>query len=198
MRTSHRDHGVNTNQRKGWPKIALRWLPTFLGFPLGGLAAKLVVGPIDALAPAIVGGAITGIVLGAAQWLGIRRDGPTPIRWIVATAVGCAVGLGSGAAVVGYRTGTSELATQGAICGAAIGAAQASVLYSRLGRIVWAWPVVLAVAWALGWTITASAGVDVESHYSVFGASGAVVVTAATSILAILLADGRRRDRRAP
>lgn len=63
----------------------------------------------------------------------------------------------------------------------------------RHRRIVWAWPAVLAGAWALGWTITASAGVDVEAHYSVFGASGAVVVTAATAILAIMLANRRQR-----
>lgn len=72
--------------RSSWPTVALRWMPTFLGFPLGGLATKLVVGPIDAPAPAIVGGAITGIALGLAQWLGMRQTEPAPIRWIVATA----------------------------------------------------------------------------------------------------------------
>jgi hypothetical protein len=46
----------------------------------------------------------------------------------------------------------------------------------------------LAGLWALGWTITAAAGVDVEAQYTVFGASGAIVVTAATAILPIALA----------
>ena len=42
--------------------------------------------------------------------------------------------------------------------------------------------------WALGWAITASIGVDVETQYTVFGSSGAVVVTALTAVLPVLLA----------
>jgi hypothetical protein len=53
----------------------------------------------------------------------------------------------------------------------------------------------LAGSWALGWTITASAGIDVETHYTVFGASGALVVTAATSVLPILLTHRQRGTR---
>ena len=44
---------------RSWPQIVLRWMPTFLGFPIGGFVAEIV-GPIDAVAPAVVGGAITG------------------------------------------------------------------------------------------------------------------------------------------
>jgi hypothetical protein len=69
-----------------------------------------------------------------------------------------------------------------------IGVAQATVLYRLLGRIVCVWPVLLSGLWALGWTITASAGIDVEAQYTVFGSSGAIVVTAATSVLPIALA----------
>jgi hypothetical protein len=125
----------------------------------------------------------------------MRRTGPSPVAWIVATAVGFAVGLGLGAAAAGYHTNTGALATQGAICGAVIGVTQAAVLYRHLGRMVVAWPVVLAGLWALGWTITASAGIDVEAQYTTFGASGAIVVTAAMSILPIALG---RRQHRAP
>jgi hypothetical protein len=172
---------------RAWPKIALRWMPTFLGYPAGGLVAEIV-GPVDSLGPAIAGGAITGAILGLAQWLGIRRTGPSPAAWIIATASGLAVGLGLGAAAAGYETSTGALATQGAICGAVIGVAQATVLYRLLGRIVCVWPVLLSGLWALGWTITASAGIDVEAQYTVFGSSGAIVVTAATSVLPIALA----------
>jgi hypothetical protein len=168
-------------------------MPTFLGFPVGGLVAE-VVGPVDSPAAAIVGGAITGTILGFAQWLGIRRTGPSPIAWIVATAVGFAVGLGLGSAAVDYDTTLGALATQGAICGTAIGVTQASVMYRLLGRIVCAWPVALAAFWALGWAITYGFGVDVEEQYTVFGSSGAIVVTALTSILPIELA---RRQQRA-
>ncbi len=106
---------------------------------------------------------------------------------------GLASGLGAGSAIVGYRTDTGALAVQGAFCGLALGTAQAIVLYDRLGGIACAWPAALAGLWALGWTITASAGVDVEAGYTVFGASGAIVVTAATSVLPIMLRSPQRR-----
>jgi hypothetical protein len=188
--TSPTSHGATQSRR--WARIAVRWMPTFLGFPAGGLVAE-VVGRVDSAGPAITGGAITGAILGLAQWLGMRRTGPSPVAWIIATAVGFAVGLGLGAAAAGYETDAGSLATQGLICGAVIGAAQAAVLFRRLGRIVLAWPAVLAGLWALGWTITASAGIDVEAQYTSFGASGAIVVTAAMSILPIELA--RRQQR---
>ena len=181
-------------QSRSWAKIALLWMPTFLGFPAGGLLAE-VVGRVDSPAPAIAGGGITGAILGLAQWLGMRRTGPSPVAWITATAVGFAVGLGLGAAAAGYDTDTDALALQGAICGAVIGTTQAAVLYRQLGRIVLAWPAYLAGLWALGWTITTSAGIDVEAQYTSFGSSGAIVVTAAMSILPIAL---DRRQHRAP
>jgi hypothetical protein len=182
-------------QVRSWPKITLRWMPTFLGFPAGGLVSEIV-GRVARPGPAIAGGAITGAILGFAQWLGMRRTGPSPIAWVIATAVGFAVGLGAGAGAVGYHTNIGALATQGAICGAVIGVAQAGVLYRQLGRIVLAWPAVVAGLWALGWTITASAGIDVDKQYTSFGSSGAIVVTAALSILPIELARRQQRDRR--
>lgn len=185
---------TTATRSRSWAKIALLWMPTFLGFPAGGFVAE-VVGRVDSPGPAIAGGAITGAIVGCAQWLGMRRTGPSPFGWIVATAVGSAVGLGLGAAAAGYHTDTGALATQGAICGAAVGITQAAVLYRGLGRIVIAWPVYLAGLWALGWTITASAGVDVEAQYTSFGSTGAIVVTAATSILPIAL-DRRHHHHR--
>jgi hypothetical protein len=170
-----------------WPKIALRWMPTFVGFPLGGELAKVIVGHVDDPAAALAGGAITGAVLGLVQWFGFRHTGPSAARWIVATTAGFAGGLAAGAAAVDYRTDIGSLATQGAICGAIVGVAQAAVLFGRLGRLALAWPPALAGLWALGWTITTAAGIDVEAQYTVFGSSGALVVTAATSVLAIAL-----------
>ncbi|HWM21572.1 MAG TPA: hypothetical protein VNO51_17905 [Ilumatobacteraceae bacterium] len=185
-----------TTLLRTWPQIGLRWMPTFLGFPIGGYIANLIVGRIDAVAPAVLGGAITGAILGLAQWLGMRRTGPPPTRWVVASAAGLAVGLAAGAAAVGYDTDTGALAVQGAVCGAAIGIGQAAVLHRHLGRVAWVWPALLAGLWALGWTTTASAGIDVESQYTVFGSSGALVVTAATSVLAIALASRPERGAR--
>jgi hypothetical protein len=179
-------------ETRSWPKIALRWMPTFLGFPAGGFVAEIV-GRVDSPGHAVAGGAITGAILGFAQCLGMRRTGPPPIAWIIATAFGFAVGLGLGAAAVGYRTDTGALATQGVICGAVIGIAQAVVLYRKLGPIAVAWPAVVSGLWALGWTITATAGIDVDKQYTSFGTSGALVVTAVLSILPIELA--RRQQR---
>lgn len=183
-----------TESRSG-AKTALLWMPTFLGFPIGGLVAQ-VVGRVDSPGPAIAGGAITGAVLGFAQWLGMRRTGPSPIAWVISTAVGFAVGLGLGAAAADYQTNIGALAIQGAICGGCVGVAQAAVLYRKLGRIVLGWPALLAGSWALGWTITASAGIDVEAQYTSFGASGALVVAALTSILPVELARRQQRELR--
>ncbi|MFN8049824.1 MAG: hypothetical protein U0Q22_00090 [Acidimicrobiales bacterium] len=170
-----------------WRRTVLRWMPTFLGFPAGGLAAKLIVGPIDSVGPALGGGAISGLALGIAQWLGIRRSGLAPEPWVAATAVSMSVGLAAGASAVGYGTSTGQLAAQGAITGAVVGLGQAAVIARRVGPIAAAWPALVSGLWALGWTITASAGIDVEAQYTTFGSSGALVVTALTSVLAITL-----------
>ena len=84
----------------------LRWLPTFLGFPEGGLIATAVTGPVTSLTTALVGGAVAGAVLGAAHSLALRGRLPNTEWWIPATAVGQAVGLTAGATLVGmlYRS----------------------------------------------------------------------------------------------
>jgi hypothetical protein len=172
----------------------LRWLPTFFGFPLGGYAASLIVGPVDGIAAALAGGAITGVALGAVQSWGMGPAGPAARRWIAATSIGFTAGLGIGAAVVDYGTSAGDLMTQGAICGVAVGAAQAFVLRERLGAIAYAWAPALAALWAAGWAITNAAGIDVDEQFTVFGSSGALVVTAVTSVLPVLLANRSERS----
>lgn len=168
-----------------------RWMLSFLGFPIGGLAALSLVGAIDSTTTALAGGAITGAALGATQ--SIAAPSLPRLAWIVATSAGLAAGLAVGATAVDFGTSIGALAWQGAISGAAIGVAQAVAL-TRVtavsARRAAAWPPFLAACWALGWTITASAGVDVERQYTVFGATGAVVVTALTTVLPLTL---RRR-----
>jgi hypothetical protein len=162
-------------------------MPTFLGFPAGGLASKLIVGRVDHAAAAIIGGALSGSFLGVVQWVALRRQAPVSHRWVVATAAGFAIGLGLGSAAVGYRTNPAALAVQGAFCGLAVGALQAVVLRRHLGGLAVAWPPLLSLLWALGWIITSAAGIDVEAQYTVFGSSGAIFVTAATSMLCVAL-----------
>jgi len=181
-----------TSPRTGAVRIVLRWLVSFAGFPLGGLAAMLLVGRIDTLLAAALGGLLTGAVLGDVQAWALRLDPRTALAWVVATAGGLAVGLTIGGGLVGFATGLSELALQGAISGAVVGLAQGAVLLRRQGPIVAVWPAYLAGAWALGWTITTSVGVQVTDHFTVFGAAGAVTVAALTSVLPLFLSRSTR------
>ena len=166
-------------------RSALRWLPTFVGFPVGGALAALIAGPVDDLGAALLAGAVTGVVLGTVQAWGMGSSGPPARAWVAATTAGLTVGLALGSAAVGYGTSLGDLVVQGAICGLALGAAQALVLS---GRVAYLWAPALSALWALGWAITTSIGVDVETRWAVFGSSGAIVVTAATAVLPVLLA----------
>jgi hypothetical protein len=153
--------------RPWWP-----WLLTFAAFPPAGYIGHAVAGAVDSPVSAIVGGAVTGVGLGAAQWALLRRRG-VGARWIPTTAVALAVGVAAGAALVSYRTDRPSLAVMGAVCGFVVGAAQGAVVGDKRRGIVWA--VSTAALWALGWTVSATIGVDVEQQYVVFGGSGALV-----------------------
>ncbi|WP_395658421.1 hypothetical protein [Nocardioides sp.] len=172
-------------------RTALRWLASFTGFPLGGLAAMVLVGPVDSVATAAAGGLVTGAVLGTVQGWAMRADRRTAAAWSATTALGLAVGLALGSSLVGFDTTMAALAVQGIVSGAFVGAAQAGLLHRRLGRLAIAWPAYLAGAWALGWTITTAIGVEVDEQFTVFGSAGAVTVAALTTVLPTLLV---RRD----
>jgi hypothetical protein len=159
-----------------------RWLGTFVGFPLAGVAARVVAGNIDAAGAAAVGGLVGGVVLGAVQ-VGIGGiDAADRVRWIGATAAGLAVGLVLGAGAVGYRTDPASLVVMGAISGAAVGAAQSlSIPMRSLDRALWA--LATPALWAAGWLITSQVIVDSGSQHALFGSSGALVVSAVAGVL---------------
>ena len=69
-----------------------RWLPTFLGFPLGGLLAIQTVGSIHSPLSAAVAGALAGAVIGGAQWLALRSSDVRAL-WIAAMALATAIGM---------------------------------------------------------------------------------------------------------
>jgi hypothetical protein len=165
-------------QVKGW----LLWTAGFVSFPIAGIAAQAAVGRINDAVAALVGGLVAGAVIGAGQWLAARRLLGDPLAWIAATAAAMGIGLLAGAWVVGYGTSAGELAAMGAITGLPVGAAQAFLLRNRLAR-AWVWAVVMPLLWALGWTVTAAAGVGVDSQYAVFGAFGAITVMALSGVL---------------
>jgi hypothetical protein len=166
---------------------AARWMLTFAGFPLGSVVARFLAGPVDGPWSALLGGLANGVVLGVVQACALGRHRPPIVVWALATGVGLALGLSLGAGAVDYATDATSLVVQGAICGAAVGLAQASVLVRRLGGVTAAWPILLSVVWALGWAITTAVGVEVDEQFTVFGSSGAIVVTGLTLVLPAVL-----------
>jgi hypothetical protein len=157
-----------------------RWLPTFLAFPPAGLLVVETVGSIDGPLPAAAGGALAGVIIGAAQWLALRSHG-IGRRWIASTGAAMAVGSALAAVVTGAGTELQDLIAAGAITGAAVGAAQARLLGPD-ARTMAFWTAAGGAAWALGWLPTWSIGVDVERAYIVFGASGALLATVLTGL----------------
>lgn len=160
-------------------RTAARWTLGFLAFPVAGLAGTALAGPVATPVAALVGGAVTGLVVGAGQALAGRLD---PRRWIPATAAGLGTGLLLGAPAVGYGTSLPQLALMGAIAGVPLGIAQALALPAGTRRR-WAWAVAVPPLWALGWTVTTLAGVDVERQYTTFGATGALVFSLLSGLL---------------
>ena len=163
---------------KGW----LWWTAGFVSFPIAGIAAQAAVGRVNDAVSALVGGLIAGAVIGTGQWLVARRLLGDPRTWIPATAAAMGIGLLAGAWVVGYGTSVGELAVMGAITGLPVGAAQAFLLRGRVAY-PWVWAAAMPLLWALGWTVTAAAGVGVDRQYAVFGAFGAITFMALSGVL---------------
>jgi hypothetical protein len=167
-------HRFNT---KAW----LLWTAGFVAFIIGGALAMGVVGRINDLGSALLGGMVAGAVIGTGQWLVARRllDAQT---WIPATALAMGIGLGVGAWAVGYGTSLGELALMGAITGIPLGAAQAYLLRDRVAN-AWLWGAAMPLLWALGWTVTTAGGIDVDRQFAVFGAYGAITFMALSGVL---------------
>jgi hypothetical protein len=179
--------------RAGGGRFFLWWMLAFLGFPLGGELALLVVGPVEGAVSGALGGALAGAVIGAAQWLVLRRYLRVGPVWVLATALGVAIGDTLGALLTGASTGIGALLITGLVTGVAVGLLQWGVFLR--GRLLLArlWAPVVAIAWPVGWTVTWAFGIDVERGYYVFGASGALVFAAITGLAMLLMLRGRTR-----
>jgi hypothetical protein len=160
------EHPAHWSFRPWW-----RWLLIALAFPVAGEIGHLVAGRVDSVSAAVLGGAVTGAGIGAAQWALLRRRGISA-RWIPATAAGLAVGLAVGAATVSYRTDISSLVAMGAISGLAVGIAQGAMLGDTKRMVLWS--AATAALFALGWIPTTLGGIHVEEQFVVFGAYGAI------------------------
>jgi hypothetical protein len=161
-------------------------------FPVAGLIGWAIGGHVDAVAPAIVGGAITGAGLAAVQWWAAKGALGRPAEWISASAVSYAVGLAAGAALVGYDTDLGALALMGLVSGAALGAAQGLVL-ARQGRRALAlpWALAMPALFALGWSAASVTGIGVDDQFTVFGAGGALLFTLLSGLLLARLTAAR-------
>ena len=154
------------------------WVAVGLAFPIAGYVGWRVGGPVDAVANALLGGAVTGAGLAAVQWWAAKGALGAPAVWIGASAAGYAGGLAAGAALVGYATDVGALATMGIVSGTALGLAQGLVL-ARRGerRFAVVWGAAMPVLFGLGWIASTAIGVSVEDHFTVFGAAGATLFT---------------------
>jgi hypothetical protein len=169
----------------------IAWAVAFLGFPLGGTVAAVLVGAITSPLTGALGGVLTGAVIGAAQWLVLRRRLPLTPAWIAATALGMGVGLALSTTLLGTDTAGSALPLRGLITGAGIGAAQYLLLRGIISRAP-AWVLVVALSWATGWLITRAVGVDLAQHWSVFGSSGALLFQLLTGLTLAWLLQERK------
>lgn len=159
----------------------LWWCAAFIAFPIAGLAGTAVAGRIDDAGAAVLGGTVTGLVLGVAQALA-SRGRLDPRRWIPATAAGMGGGLLLGAWAVDYNTSLGDLALMGALTGVVMGLAQSLALPSRAHHR-WAWAVASPALWTLAWTVTTLAGVHVEGQFTIVGVSGALTLSALSGLL---------------
>jgi hypothetical protein len=168
------------------PRIWVWPLAALIGFPIGGEIANVVAGPVDSVGAAVAGGLIAGAVIGAAQWLALRRL--VPWIWIAVTSIGMALGLAVGAALVDYGISRGNLVVMGAVTGSLVGGLQALVLARRrISGAAW-WAVANPPAWALGWIVTSYVITkNVEEQFTNFGASGTLLFALLTSLLLAVL-----------
>jgi hypothetical protein len=165
-----------------WPA----WGAAFLGFPIGGAVATPLVGPVESVGAALIAGAIAGSVIGGAQWLVLRRRLPLSTLWVLATAGSMALGMALGEVLLGHETSMQPLLLRGLVVGAAIGAAQATLLRGGLPTAT-LWAAVVTLGWPLAWAVSAAIGLDLTWNWAVFGASGALMFQLATGLTLFFL-----------
>lgn len=167
----------------------IRWIPTFLAFPLAGLVTVATVGPLTSPVAGALGGLLAGAIVGGGQWLALRGLG-VGRAWWVATALATSLGTALGVALTDAGTSTGELALRGLVTGAVVGLGQ-GIAVRRPALPTIAWTVTTSAAWGLGWWVTSRVIVDAERGYTTFGSSGAVLATLLTGA-ALPLVLGRR------
>lgn len=178
----------------------VRWLPTFLAYPLGALIASSVMGSNRSAAAALGAGAIVGAVVGLAQWLALGRI--VDWRWPLVTTAALALGSAAATVIVGAQLTPVPAIIGGAILGLVVGASQ-GVLVARavsarraraVLRIAAIWAGSLSISWAGAWLITATMPAEFARVGVIFGTAGALAATCVTGVvLRVLLRDRMMR-----
>lgn len=157
-------------------QIILRWLPTFLAFPIGGQLVVWIIGPVQNFFQALVSGAIVGATLGLLQLWALR---PLDISkaWLWGSIAGLTVGSPIAWLAINFQTTVAALTIWGLIAGALLGIGQASAIRLPVTKLA-TWAASVSLTWGLAWFISANVIVDAEAQYAVFGSTGAIVATA--------------------
>ena len=172
----------------------------FLGFPLGGFAAMLIAGPVDSTAAPRCSAACSPARSRRRPGVGARRRRrrASAVAWIVGHRRRPHGRPRVGAAAVDYRYQPARARHPGRHLRTRRRPAQALVLRASLGRLALVWPPVLApdLGARLGGHHRRSAS-QVDEQFTVFGSSGAIVVTALTAVLPVSSASAATDRKRA-
>ena len=162
-------------------QVILRWLPTFLAFPIGGQLVVWIIGPVQNFFQALVAGAIIGATLGLLQLWALRPLGISR-AWLWGSIVGLAVGSPIAWLLIDFQTSISALTIWGFVAGAFLGIGQAVSIRLPLSKAA-TWAAAISITWGLAWFISANVIVDAEAAYAVFGSTGAIVATALLGLI---------------
>ena len=161
-------------------ELLIRWTPTFLAFPIGGLLAKLIFGSANSVLKSVGGGIIVGLFVGLFQYLSLKKYGIST-SWVVATVFAVAIAGLINSYIFSFKFDTASLVGSGIVAGLLVGSAQ-SLSQSREMKFVLLWTVSTTAAWSLAWFITSKVIVDPEAQYHVYGSSGALLTSLALGI----------------
>ena len=156
-------------------ELLLRWTPTFLAFPIGGLLAKVIFGSASTVIKSVGGGLVVGLVVGLIQYLALKNYGIST-SWVVATAIAATVAALINSYAFSFKFDSASLAGSGLVAGLLIGISQ-SLSQTRDIKFVSIWTISTAIAWSLAWFVTSKVIVDPEAQYHVYGSSGALLTT---------------------
>lgn len=165
----------------------ITWVIAFLGFPIGGTLALLVIGHLDSSPEGVIGGLLVGLTVGLAQMVALRSRIATDAEWVIATAIGLAAGVALSVALVGAATNVDDTLMRAPLTGLLLGLAQWIVLRKRV-RFALVWLPTVTILYTLAWYITAQViGESLDNGFVVFGSSGAIVYQLVTGLVLWML-----------